>query len=467
MGKGASTKTTQTQNQTTNQTSNPIAPDWYTGGLQDLMGRITEFGNSDASQLVAPASDLQNQAFTKAGQMQVSPLFGQAADMLGGLGGANTAGFSTYSPSSYAPAQAQAQGYQASQVGYDPYSASSLLDGGLEKYQNPYQRQVTDAYSTDFDVNAGKTRANQAAQGALNGAFGGSRYGIQEAQTEGELARARASGLGSILQGGFDRATSLADSDANRTQSAAAGNAANKLQAGLANQNANNSAGQYNSGLLANLSQFNTGALNTAGQFNANAADAAGQFNANAGNANQQFNAQQGDQAQARQLQAAGLLGDLGNSMSSNERANIGLLGDLGGVQQGIDANQRTAGLSQLQAFQQLIAGLPTQGILGQQVNGTSSGTSTGTQSQNPGLLGTIGQGAQTAASLAALFSDERLKENISYVGDWNGHRAYSYNYVWSPEPQVGVMAQEVAVTCPDAVRAGPGGFLMVDYGAL
>jgi len=422
MGKGASTKTTQTQNQVTNQTSNPIAPSYYTQGIEDLMGRITAFGNTDASQYVAPASELQNQAFTKAGQMQVSPLFGQAADMLGGLGGANTAGFTGYNPT-----QAQAQGYTASQVstpqlgpasqvGYDPYKASGLLDNGLEQYTNPYQRQVTDAYSTDFDVNAGKTRAAQAAAGAQNRAFSGSRYGIQEAETEEGLARARASGLGSILQGGFDRATSLADSDANRTQSAASENARLALQAGLANQGANNQfalsqagmdqtgalsnqaannqAGQYNSGLLANLSQFNAGAANEAGQFNANAS-----------NTNQQFNAQQGDQAQARQLQAAGLLGDLGNSMSSNERANIGLLGDLGGVQQGIDANQRTAGLSQLQALQQLIAGLPTQGILGQQVNGTSSGTTTGTQTQNPGLLGGIGQLIGAGTSIASLFN--------------------------------------------------------------
>lgn len=412
MAKGSSTKTNQTQNTVTNQTSNPVAPDWYTSGFQDLAARIGQFGASDPSQYVAGASPLQQQAFAKASQMQTSPLFGQAADMISGTGTVNPALSTSYDPSGYLPAQAQAQGYTAAQVGYNPYSASSLLEG-LDNYQNPYQRQVTDAYTADFDANAGKTRAAQSAAAAANGAFGGSRYGIQEAQTEGELSRARASGLGSILQGGFDRSTALSADDANRRQSAASQNAQLQLQAGLANQSALNSAGQYNSGLLANLSQYNAGAQNDAGQYNASAANAASQFGANAYNTNQQFNAQQRDQAAGRTLQGAGLLGELGNSQQANDRANIGLLGDLGGVQQGIDANQRTAGLSQLQAYAQLLNGLNTSGFLGQQVNGVTNSTGTTTQTQNPGLLGGIGQLIGAGTSIASLFNPATAALNI------------------------------------------------------
>ena len=66
---------------------------------------------------------------------------------------------------------------------------------------------------------------------------------------------------------------------------------------------------------------------------------------------------------------------------------------------------------------------------------------------------------ALTLASLAALFSDRRLKRNIVPLGKgW-----YAYNYLWSDEVEVGVMADEQ----PHAASVGPGGFMVVDYGAL
>jgi hypothetical protein len=83
--------------------------------------------------------------------------------------------------------------------------------------------------------------------------------------------------------------------------------------------------------------------------------------------------------------------------------------------------------------------------------------------------LGTVGQVAGTAASLAALFSDIRLKRNISYIGNQNGHKIYSFEYI--PEMEVngrftGVMAQDVLETNPEAVIETPMGY-MVNYGAI
>jgi hypothetical protein len=433
--------TKQTTNQVTNQTSTPNAPSWYTSGLGDLGSQIAEFGRSDPLQYVAPASPLQQQAFGAASGLlgpmtnpQPRPAMKGGEDFTGpqinggggdgyvapgqptqgGMGGmgdyrslyGNAANLVNQSMQGYDPAMAEAVG-----VG-----AVGLLDGGLEKYLNPYTGQVTDAYKADAESQAGQIRAQQAAQAAKAGAFGGSRFGVREAQTEEGISRARAAGLASILQGGFDRATGLADSDAARAQQAAIQSAANAQAVQLAN----------------------AGAMNQQGQFMASLG-----------------------------LQGAGLLGDLGSSIAGNNRADIGLLSDLGAQQQQIDANQRTASLSQLQALAQLYGGIPTQGLIGQTVQGTTTGTGTTTTSSNPGLLGTIGQGAQTAASLAALFSDYRLKENVKFIGEVNGYRAYSYNYIWSDRPEVGVMAQEVQAIKPDAVSEGPGGFLMVDYARL
>ncbi len=153
------------------------------------------------------------------------------------------------------------------------------------------------------------------------------------------------------------------------------------------------------------------------------------------------------------------MLGDLASSEDASRRANIGLLGDLGGVERDIAQDYATAPLSLLQAQQALLSGLPLELFAGQ--------TKTGTESSSPSLLGKIGQGAQTAASVAALFSDRRLKRNIKPLGVRDGLKWYSYNYVWGGPRHEGVMADEVAKVRPDAVSKHENGYLMVDYGAL
>ena len=83
-----------------------------------------------------------------------------------------------------------------------------------------------------------------------------------------------------------------------------------------------------------------------------------------------------------------------------------------------------------------------------------------------------------TLASLAALpllmapscavFSDRRLKKDISKVGTTDlGIDLYRYRYLWSDQEYVGVMAQDVAPIRPDAVIKGDDGYLRVDYAAI
>lgn len=70
---------------------------------------------------------------------------------------------------------------------------------------------------------------------------------------------------------------------------------------------------------------------------------------------------------------------------------------------------------------------------------------------------------AITAAMFAA--SDERLKENIKAVGKLdNGLTVYSFNFKGSPTTQIGLIAQEVQDTHPEAVAVGADGFLKVNY---
>jgi len=100
---------------------------------------------------------------------------------------------------------------------------ASVLDG-LEKYFTPFRDKVINPVLNDYDVNAGKTRAAQAASGAANGAFRGDRFALREAATEGDLARGRAATEGGLLSDMFTQATGLSSQDAARRQAAQEGN---------------------------------------------------------------------------------------------------------------------------------------------------------------------------------------------------------------------------------------------------
>lgn len=79
-------------------------------------------------------------------------------------------------------------------------------------------------------------------------------------------------------------------------------------------------------------------------------------------------------------------------------------------------------------------------------------------------LLGTVvGIGAKAAFS-----SDRRLKKNISFITKTaNGHKLYTYEYIWGGGTQIGVMADEAMLITPNAVLRGADGYLMVDYSKL
>jgi methionine synthase I (cobalamin-dependent) len=62
--------------------------------------------------------------------------------------------------------------------------------------------------------------------------------------------------------------------------------------------------------------------------------------------------------------------------------------------------------------------------------------------------------------------SDIRIKENIVFDGAWKGHNVYTYNFKGRDYRSRGVIAQEVALTRPDAVMEIDG-IKHVNYGAL
>lgn len=110
--------------------------------------------------------------------------------------------------------------------------------------------------------------------------------------------------------------------------------------------------------------------------------------------------------------------------------------------------------------YQQLqyLAGVGT-GV-GSQMGGTSK-----TKDPGPSIFSQL-LGAGTSLGSAALMgmSDERLKENIEDVGVTNdGQTIYKYNYKGDPKTHIGLLAQEVEQTHPEAVGQ-IAGFKAVNY---
>lgn len=165
----SSKKTKTTSNTSQTGTTTPVAEPWVRDTFTNYTDRINDLLDRDPGGFVAPASTLQQQAWDTAAQ------------------GPNLA---------------------------DATRASDYMDD----YRNPFEQQVVDTTLAGFDDNAGRVRAAQAAQAAQAGAFGGSRYGIREAQTEADLARERAAQEAALRYQGFNTALTAGADDANRAQ---------------------------------------------------------------------------------------------------------------------------------------------------------------------------------------------------------------------------------------------------------
>jgi hypothetical protein len=109
-------------------------------------------------------------------------------------------------------------------------------------------------------------------------------------------------------------------------------------------------------------------------------------------------------------------------------------------------------------------------------ISGDYGSTTTSTVPQQNDFLGDISQVVGIAGTLAGMPpfpSDERLKDNVTYIGKSGKHNVYSWE--WNDKakelgintPNIGVMAQEVMEINPDAVSMNDNGYLQVNYGAL
>ena len=326
-----SSKKTTDSTTNTNSTTTPNVPTWISQPSQALAGQISALQAGGSAKYAPGVSNLEQQAATAAGNLTGSPYYGQAAQAANATPNAVSGG------------------------AIDPITGQSLLTN-LSSYYTPFKDQVLNPVLADYDAQSGMTRAAQAAAAAKGGAFGGSRYGIQEAQTEADLARGRASTEGGLLNSMYTQATGLSAQDAAARQAAM-----------TSNQGAQE---------------------NTAGRVQA------------ASEANQQA-----------QLAKAGLLSGIGTAQGADTRANVALQGQLGQQETELQNEIKQYPLKYQAQLESLLSGLNPQMYVGSNVTGTSSGHST--ETSDPGLLGYLGAGMQLAgmasgfgapSSIASLF---------------------------------------------------------------
>jgi hypothetical protein len=351
--------------------------------------------------------------------------------------------------------------FGASQFNAGAQNNQSQFNAGNQQQSNLFNAgNQQSANAANTGLLADFMRANQSSQNAAD---------MFNAQNQTGISQFNAGALNNLGQfnAGLQNTNQLANQGALN-------------QAGQFNASNAQNTGQFNAGLQANYDAANQGAQNQAGQFGASAANAANIFNAGALNQGGQYNASAINQAQAQNQQAglagaglnaaaAGLLGTLGGQQQGLLGNAINTLGATGAMQQG---NQQ-AGLDA--AWQEFLR-MQNQPYVGQSLINQSlgllpqGGTTTQT-SPKPDQTGSTLQGlGSMAAAAAMMFSDGRLKEDVTFSGyDNENRRWYTYRYIWDEHGmrRRGVIAQEIMDSDPHAVHVHPSGYLMVDYNAI
>lgn len=193
-----------------------------------------------ASDRIAPMNDTQQQAIQRATASAGSwqPFLQGAA---GGLAQANDlAGQAATRPMNSYNMNAAYAGPSAM------VRSGSLAGTNMQQYMNPWTDQVTRNALGNLDQQRQSVQMQNADQAAKAKAFGGSRHGLLEAQTNQGFAKSAADlSLNSQMQN-YQNAQQMANTDINRN-----------LQAQGMNQSAINQMNQFNAGMGQQANQFN------------------------------------------------------------------------------------------------------------------------------------------------------------------------------------------------------------------
>lgn len=94
-------------------------------------------------------------------------------------------------------------------------SPGALGQTNLQPYMNPYQKDVTDATMGELNRQETMQGNNLASQATQQGAFGGDRFAVQQAENNRNFDMTRAQTLAGLNQGNFNQAQQGAQFDIN------------------------------------------------------------------------------------------------------------------------------------------------------------------------------------------------------------------------------------------------------------
>jgi hypothetical protein len=370
------------------------APNGAVSQIENMPGRPTMGGKGGANQPItasqptAMAQTSQPNVYNQSAQAYNQALQGTQAGMqyqpmmVGGQG------YNPYSAAStgYNAATAGAQGYNAATAGSTGYgaaqaNAAQLAGTDMSQYMNPFTQNVIDRSLADIGGAQQTAMGQLGAQAQAARAFGGSRQGIAQAETNKGFVKQMADTSANLNLQGYNQAQQAAFQDiAARNQMGLANQAAlNQAgqfgagaanQAAMANQAARNQAGQFGAGAVNQASLSNQAAFNQAGQFGAGAFNQAAMANQGAYNQAGQFGAGAANQAALANQQAslAAAQQRLGASSQMGGLANTGFnfgqqlgaqQGQQGALQQALNQALIDAGKSQYGGF----TGAPNQAL--------------------------------------------------------------------------------------------------------
>lgn len=326
---------------TTTTTSN--IPDWLQDPTKRMVARGEALTGPDAQYQqyggprTAGMTDLQTGAIGGIAGLGDPQQFGMAQGALGGAQGiANAAAMDG---ASYQPGTFQAAGYDPSMQGYTGYEASLAQQGpafdyaAAQQYMSPYQQGVTDI-SKRLAAQEGMQMQNQvAANAARNGAFGGSRFGLEAAKVYNDTGQRLSDIQTQGSQSAYDRAMQQFNADQQRFQTA------NLANAGFQNDASRFGASAYNTAEAANAAAANQ-ALQFGGQNMMTAqqmAEQSRQFGNDAGLRGADLAARTG-------LSAASQLADLGTRGQQASMDRYNALAGYGAQQQAINQKDMDVG---------------------------------------------------------------------------------------------------------------------------
>ena len=293
-------------------------------------------------------------------------------------------------------------------------TAGQVGDTNLQKYMDPYTQSVINSSLPIMQQQLGQSLAANAGTAAQTGAFGGSRFGVQQGTAQAQGALGMANMAAGLNQANFTQAQAAATGDINRTLTAQQGNQ-------QAQQAKINSDIQAASGLNQTAQQAEQQVQNAFGM-------------QNAAGTQQMSTAQDQINAQMQKFQQA-------NAYPTTQ---LGILQSALGM---TPYGQSTTGTSDTQ---------------------TQTSTDWGAlAASGMGMLGNIFGGKLGSQS------DKRLKKNLQKLGVHAPSKTPIYAYNWKGEPpgapkSLGPMAQDLRKTIPGSVAKHPAtGILHVHPGVL